>query len=168
VAEALHDRGVEARLKWPNDVRVGGRKIAGILAEGVSKQQVVLGIGVNVARAGLEAQGLTGESATSLERESGVTSDRHEVCAAVLTRLTVCYDAATLKGSAEIVERWQALSEPCWGRAVELRSAGGVTRGVAVGIEEDGGLVIEDENGRRRTWLAGDLIEQRRRTDGAE
>jgi BirA family biotin operon repressor/biotin-[acetyl-CoA-carboxylase] ligase len=88
VAEAVAaETGLEMRVKHPNDVLVGGRKVAGILAES-AEGRVVLGIGVNVAQSRDE---LPMETATSLALE-GAHVDRAELLAAILERLEARYD----------------------------------------------------------------------------
>jgi BirA family biotin operon repressor/biotin-[acetyl-CoA-carboxylase] ligase len=87
VADAVRAAGVEPTVKHPNDVLVGGRKVAGILAE-ARDGVVVLGMGVNVAQAASELP----EGATSLRLE-GSTVGRAELLAAVLAELEAAYDA---------------------------------------------------------------------------
>lgn len=84
--------GLEPRLKWPNDVLVGGRKVAGILAE-VREGRVVLGVGINVTQRGDELPERPEHPATSLLLETGAEVDRAELLAAFLDRLEREYDA---------------------------------------------------------------------------
>jgi BirA family biotin operon repressor/biotin-[acetyl-CoA-carboxylase] ligase len=89
VAEAVSaETGLQTEVKHPNDVLVGGRKVAGILAEAVDGR-IVLGIGVNVSQA--EAQLPVAILATSLALE-GVTADPAELLATILERLEAHYD----------------------------------------------------------------------------
>ena len=94
-AEALRDAlagatGVTATIKPPNDVLIGGRKVAGILAE-ASEGRVVLGIGVNVRQMPDELPRATPTPATSLAAE-GAQVDRATLLAAILERLEAGYD----------------------------------------------------------------------------
>jgi BirA family biotin operon repressor/biotin-[acetyl-CoA-carboxylase] ligase len=84
--------GLEPELKFPNDVLVGGRKVAGILAE-AREGRVVLGVGinVNVAEDGLPTE--VGRAATSLLVETGRELDRAELLVELLARLETAYDA---------------------------------------------------------------------------
>ncbi len=89
VAEAIEaETGLLTTVKHPNDVLVGGRKVAGVLAEAV-EGRVVLGIGVNVSQS--EAQLPDAALATSLALE-GETVDKHELLATILERLETHYD----------------------------------------------------------------------------
>ena len=91
VAEALAAQAnVKATIKHPNDVLLGGRKLAGILAES-AEGRVVLGIGVNVTQARDELPSDADPPATSLALE-GVHADRGELLAAILERLEAHYD----------------------------------------------------------------------------
>lgn len=165
VAEALPQ--VEALLKWPNDVLVGERKLAGILAEAQSGpsgvEHVVVGIGVNVGPAELPPE--LQETATSLFRETGEAAEPEEVAATVLGRLRVCYDALAQGGGVALIERWRERSVPWWGRPVEARAAGGTMtlRGIARGVSEQGALLIEGPDGTLQPVLAGDVHEMRAR-----
>lgn len=96
IAEAA---GLEATVKHPNDVLVGGRKVAGILAE-ASEGRVVLGIGVNANQEADELPRGTPIPATSLRLETGEPVDRGKLLVAILARLERDYDAWVASGTA--------------------------------------------------------------------
>ena len=151
VAEALRDvAGIDARLKWPNDVLVGGRKIAGILLERHG-DAVIVGVGINVSQRALPSE-LT-SAATSVALEGGRT-DREGVaprrCAAAIGGWR---DRLEHEGFAAVRARWSALAGML-GREV---SVDGVT-GIARGLDDDGALLIETAGGTERV-LAGDVVE---------
>jgi BirA family biotin operon repressor/biotin-[acetyl-CoA-carboxylase] ligase len=92
VAEAIAlVSGLEPEIKFPNDVLVRGRKVAGILAES-SEGRVVLGIGVNANQDTVELPEDTQTEPTSLRLELGHRVDRAELLAAILSRLELAYD----------------------------------------------------------------------------
>jgi BirA family transcriptional regulator, biotin operon repressor / biotin---[acetyl-CoA-carboxylase] ligase len=92
VAEAIADvTGVDPAIKFPNDVLVGGRKVAGILAES-SEGRVVLGVGVNANQTADELPGDAQTQPTSLRVELGEPVDRAALLAAILLRLERAYD----------------------------------------------------------------------------
>jgi BirA family biotin operon repressor/biotin-[acetyl-CoA-carboxylase] ligase len=163
LAEALPQ--VEARLKWPNDVLVKGRKLAGILAEAQSGasgvEAVVLGIGVNVSLAAADLPPELRETATSLLIETGQAPQAEEVAAAVLGRLRLCYDALAQGGAPALIARWRERSVPWWGREVEAQAPGGPVRGIARGVGETGALLIEGPDGTVSPILAGEVREVR-------
>ena len=92
VAEAIAEvTGIEPAIKFPNDVLVGGRKVAGILAES-SEGRVVLGIGINANQTESQLPRDTDTEPTSLRVETGATVDRAQLLAAILARLERAYD----------------------------------------------------------------------------
>lgn len=165
VCEAALELGVAAELKWPNDVLVEGRKLAGILVEAVSgatgMESAVVGIGVNVLTVPEELPPALAGRVTSLAAERGGAVDVLEFAAVVLTRLTVCYDALAREGSAAIVQRWRQRAAAWWGSVVEVQSAGETRRGIARGVDERGALLLEDASGRIQALLSGEAREVR-------
>ncbi|HTW21585.1 MAG TPA: biotin--[acetyl-CoA-carboxylase] ligase [Mycobacteriales bacterium] len=150
---------VEAGLKWPNDVLIGGRKVAGILVERVA-DAVVVGIGINVST---RPEELPVDTATSLAIE-GAATDREIVVREVLRRLADRYrdwlDTAGDPGSilTDYRRRCETIGSP-----VEVQLPGGaVARGVATRIEDGGGLVVQVDGCEERTFLAGDVTHVRR------
>jgi BirA family biotin operon repressor/biotin-[acetyl-CoA-carboxylase] ligase len=104
VAEAIADTtGLDAAIKFPNDVLLRGRKVAGILAE-AGDGRVVLGIGVNANQTGEQLSPDTETEPTSLRLELGAPVDRAALLAAILSRVEQAYDAwlatAPLDGAA--------------------------------------------------------------------
>jgi BirA family biotin operon repressor/biotin-[acetyl-CoA-carboxylase] ligase len=93
VAEAIAEAtGLDPAIKFPNDVLLGGRKVAGILAES-SEGRVVLGIGVNANQTADQLPSCTETEPTSLRLELGESVDRARLLAAILARLERSYDA---------------------------------------------------------------------------
>ena len=150
VAEALIAvAGVDARLKWPNDVQVRGRKIAGILLERRG-DAIVLGIGVNVMQPALVPE--LDAVATSIAREHGHT-DREALLAEVLDRVGQWRARLEREGFTPLRARWTALATTP-GRYVTAEGVSGVARG----LDSDGALIIETAAGATRV-LAGDVVE---------
>ncbi|RLG86517.1 MAG: biotin--[acetyl-CoA-carboxylase] ligase, partial [Thermoprotei archaeon] len=148
VAEALRLLlGIDARLKWPNDIVVDGLKVAGILAEGAavggSLSHVLLGIGINVNNE--LPQELRGYAAT-LKEALGRVVPRATLFAVVITRvLRRCRDALGERAE-EVLRRWRELSDTI-GRRVVVKTLWGEVRGVAVGIDRDGRLLVDTGEG---------------------
>jgi BirA family transcriptional regulator, biotin operon repressor / biotin---[acetyl-CoA-carboxylase] ligase len=93
VAEAIAElTGIEPAIKFPNDVLIGGRKVAGVLAES-SEGRVVLGIGVNANQTEEQLPTGTETEPTSLRIEVGAPVERAQLLAAILARLELAYDA---------------------------------------------------------------------------
>jgi BirA family transcriptional regulator, biotin operon repressor / biotin---[acetyl-CoA-carboxylase] ligase len=158
VSRAADEWSVPTRLKWPNDVLVEGRKIAGILLESrrgaMAPAVVALGIGVNLRQRGFPAE--LAERATSVRLANGREVERDTLLSALLARLDHWRDRLESEGFAPVRERWRALADTL-GRAV---SVDGVD-GVAVDLDEDGALLVEDAHGVRRRVVAGDVVEAR-------
>ena len=158
VAEALtRSAGLGPRLKWPNDVLVGGRKIAGILLESrtigageAGRLVAVLGIGINLGQRAFPAD--LAQRATSIWLASRRVVDRDVVLAALLDALGEWRRRLEYRGFTAVRARWRELSDTL-GRTVE---ADGV-RGVAVDIDVDGALLVNDPEGRRHRVVAGDV-----------
>jgi BirA family transcriptional regulator, biotin operon repressor / biotin---[acetyl-CoA-carboxylase] ligase len=148
VAEALRDpAGVDARLKWPNDVHVNGRKIAGILLE-CRGDVVLLGIGVNVAQHEFDAD----LAATSIAIEGGHT-DRDALLAAMCAAIARWCEHVERGAFGAVRARWTALATTP-GRRVTVD---GIT-GTALGLDDDGALLV-DHAGTTVRVLAGDVAE---------
>jgi BirA family transcriptional regulator, biotin operon repressor / biotin---[acetyl-CoA-carboxylase] ligase len=151
--------GVEAALKWPNDVLVGSRKLAGILAEtaplsrpGVDEGiAVVVGIGLNVTWPVEIPEDLV-ETMTALNLECGRPVDRDAVLEGMLTALEVTDWVA-------LHDRYRTTLATL-GRQVRVEQATGVVEGVAVDVRPDGRLVVQTSQGEREI-TTGDVVHLR-------
>lgn len=158
VCEALEEFSKKPiwRIKWPNDLYVGDRKLGGILTEISGEPDrvnfVVVGIGINVTGtpATLDAKAITFEEAC------GQTADRNLLAAAILTALERHYALFKKTGFASLANRWNQLS--CVnGRQILVETAGQSFRGKARGVNEDGCLGVRDEAGDLRWIRSGDV-----------
>lgn len=181
VAEAARSVGVDAQLKWPNDVIVpeapgertphGYRKLAGILVEAVSTNPaaVVVGVGLNASitpeefdEAGVEA----GTSLTTQGASLDSVEDRERLAAAEL-RSILAADAAWRSGGAaldDLRRRYRELSATLGTRVRAELPGGQELTGTAVDLDAHGGLVIktcETGTGERHTVTAGDVVHLR-------
>ena len=161
VARAVRDAtGLEVVIKWPNDVLLSGRKVAGVLAEGfpgsLGRQGAVLGMVVNVNSRREDWPAEFKDRATSLLEESGRPWDRPALAAGVLESLDRVYDLFLKSGPGTIIE---LLKQHCatLGRQVRLESAGRIITGLAEDVAVDGRLILRDEDGRTHMISAGDL-----------
>jgi BirA family biotin operon repressor/biotin-[acetyl-CoA-carboxylase] ligase len=164
VAEAVQAFGVASELKWPNDVLVGGRKLAGILAEASSGasgvEWVVLGIGVNVAIDPAALPGALRDSATSLAACGAREARPLDVAAAALARLSVWYDALR-SDPKRVVAAWRQRAVPWWGAPVLVRTASGERRGRLAAVDEEGALVLETPGGETLRLYSGEVSQVR-------
>lgn len=157
VAEAVGlMTGLDARLKWPNDVLVDGRKLAGILLESrLGGEQpgpiVVAGIGVNLRQRTFPGELVS--KATSVDRAGGRPVGRDELLQAVLDAFDRWRLTLEAEGFAPLRARWLALADTI-GRAVTV----GEHAGVAVDLASDGALVLREPRGLRHV-VAGEVLE---------
>lgn len=150
-AEVLRAQGFPAGLKWPNDVLLDGRKVAGILTEmsgDVERvRSVVVGCGINVLQAEKELP-QEGVPATSLRAWGGQAVARAPLLAALLARWESLYDLFLAGRDGEILDRWRSLAVHLQ-RPVTVRAGAEVFTGVAEDVEDDGALRIRTPEGTR-------------------
>ena len=161
VAGALERERLSPRIKWPNDVLLGGRKVCGILteieAEADRVRFVVVGIGVNL-NATLEnfPPELHGK-ATSVHLETGRTVARARFAASLLGELERCYESFSTFGFRSLVPEWNRRAALI-GSEILVSGAGAELSGRYMGIDDEGALLLEEEHsGQRRRVLAGDV-----------
>lgn len=158
---------IEANLKWPNDVLIGDRKCAGILAEATG-DALVVGAGVNVT---LMTDELPRPDATSLLL-AGNALDRAELAAAVLDHFGELLDRwysadGDMAASGLLAEYRQHCGTIGEKVRVELPSGESVT-GTAIDVADDGALVVGDDAGVPHRYSAADVVHLRPADSGAE
>lgn len=154
IAEAVDEvADVGATIKWPNDVLVGGRKLAGVLVEGALRgdrfQHVVVGVGVNVR--GARPPDEVADLATTLRAASGRAPSRREVLARLLARFEARLDALERGRGDEVIAAVHARCVTL-GRRVRV----GLDEGVATAVEADGGLRVRFDDGSTRSVHGSD------------
>jgi len=153
--------GAEARLKWPNDVLMRGRKLAGILVEAASagsRLTVVVGIGVNIATPVEELPERILYPATSLLQETGQSPDAATLLALIRQRLAHWYALWQSPDTAPLIDAWNAL-DAFRGRELTVTSPDGEQlTGVDEGIEPNGALRLRQPGGQLTIAIAGDIL----------
>jgi BirA family biotin operon repressor/biotin-[acetyl-CoA-carboxylase] ligase len=150
--------GLAATLKWPNDVLLNGRKVAGILGDatwqGARLEALRLGVGVNIAgdRAAFQVRDLP--DATSCAAEAGHGIDRDRVLEVWLAAFARMEDRLVAGHDAEIVAAWRASLATIGRRIVATRADGSVITGVATDVTDDGDLIVTTESGDTLCLLA--------------
>jgi BirA family biotin operon repressor/biotin-[acetyl-CoA-carboxylase] ligase len=154
----LDATGLAADLKWPNDVMVDGRKLAGILAVANDMDRfataTVVGVGINVRAAPMPPD--VAARATSLEQELGLPVDRGLLLAAVLDHLSARLSAAGVGMVDGILQAWRAAAPSATGTRVEWDTLTGTRTGITDGIDDDGALRVKTAAGLERI-LSGEL-----------
>ncbi len=153
---------VATAVKWPNDVLIDGRKVAGVLTEAGKRPDGrpfwVVGVGVNVNGAREDLTGELAETATTLRAEAGRETSRERLLAGVLLGFEEQYGAMQ-RGELDEILRWLRRQMGGMGAAVRARSRGGVVEGVAADIDDDGALVVRTSQGALARVEAGDDVE---------
>lgn len=149
---------VEAGLKWPNDVLVGERKLAGILLEFSGDPadvcNVVIGIGLNVNMLAAEP-GAIGQPWTSMRAELGRLLDRNELVAELNRQLSRYLDIQLREGFAALRDEWQACH--LWqGKSVALTASGEPIEGEVLGVDHSGAIRLRI-NELERSFSGGEL-----------
>ncbi|MFT4298573.1 MAG: biotin--[acetyl-CoA-carboxylase] ligase [Aeromicrobium sp.] len=139
VLDTVRDLGVDARLKWPNDVLAGGRKISGILLEAVDGTAAVIGIGLNVS---VTADDLPVPTATSLLLEGAASTDRTDVLRRLLDHLDSWY-RRWIDG-ADVRTAYRADCATV-GQQVRVERPEGLLTGLAEDIDAAGRLVVDGQ-----------------------
>jgi BirA family transcriptional regulator, biotin operon repressor / biotin---[acetyl-CoA-carboxylase] ligase len=156
VAVAVEAEGVTPGIRWPNDVLVDGRKLAGILAEAATTAEgrldrVILGIGINVDQAAFPAE--LAERAVSLRMLTGRRHDAGRVRDRLLGALDAGYRELRAGGGAGLREAWRRRSVTLGAR---VRTPDG-REGVAEDVDEAGALIVRAEDGSRLRVTAGEI-----------
>jgi len=146
-------------IKWPNDVFLEGKKLAGILTEFTSRAEkvefVVVGVGLNVNLTPAQLAKLPAPAA-SLKAASGQSWDRAALLARILSQAGKLYGLAASGGWPELAGEYQARSLLA-GKLVRVRDGGAERRGIARGVDESGALLLEESPGRVSVIRHGDV-----------
>ena len=150
--------GLPVEIKWPNDVVVGRRKLAGILAEATAQggelQFIVLGFGVNLQSAAYPAD--LAARVTSIEAETNRPADRALVLAEILAAISERYADLQAERFDVILSAWRRLASSLRSAPVEWDSPDGIVRGLAEDIDESGALLVR-VGGKVERVVAGEV-----------
>lgn len=150
----------ETRIRWPNDVLVGGKKVCGILTEtGPAPSTVVLGIGLNVHQREEELPPEIADIATSLSIIEPVAWHRADLLVAILKDFAAILDLWNAEQDKEILEACRKRLSTL-GRAVKLSNTERSADGVVMDLESDGALVVRESSGIVSRWHSADVRER--------
>lgn len=148
--------GLRPQIKWPNDLVVGGRKLAGLLIEaepeGARLAFAVVGIGLNVRQTAADFSPEVRDLATSLYLATGQLYRRADLLVALLQ----AFERRLRMPFEEVRQAW-ASSSLTLGQRVTLTTARGVKHGQALGLDESGALLLRNDAGEVETVTAGDM-----------
>ncbi len=164
IAQAIKNKVDDTQIKWPNDVLIQGKKVAGVLTGMQASQDkvdfVIVGIGVNLnmTREMMQKEmGEVSEIATSLREALGHEIEREKFTADLIGELEVWYQEFLQVGKSRIINEWMKR----WGaidRRVLVRFDGREIEGIASGIDENGYLLVKKNDGTMERIIAGDVI----------
>lgn len=153
--------GLQADIRWPNDLLVNGKKVCGILTEMSAEldrlHAVVLGIGINVNHSAMPPE--LEYLATSLRMEAHRSISRVQVLAALLRELERHYQLLLKNGNQAITDRWEAASTFAHGKRVRVVTAAGEALATTIGVDPSGALKIQHDDGRQESLVAGEVTE---------
>jgi BirA family biotin operon repressor/biotin-[acetyl-CoA-carboxylase] ligase len=158
IADSLLKQGLSPRIKWPNDILLSGKKVAGVLIEtvwsGTEMNSLVIGMGINIRKESVPPAKYLQFPATSVEDELGHAPDREELLQSILAafitrRLQIEQDG--------FIESWEALLAYL-DEQVQIKTSDKQTRsGKLLGLESDGSLRLRDEHDKIMIIHFGDV-----------
>ncbi|ALC17150.1 bifunctional biotin--[acetyl-CoA-carboxylase] synthetase/biotin operon repressor [Desulfuromonas soudanensis] len=161
VARAIEEiSGVRPRVKWPNDVLLDGKKVAGLLnemnAETEGIRYVILGIGVNLNMGAHQFPADLRYPATSLRLHTGGPVSRLAFVQSLLRHLDALYQKCLSEGFSPVIAAWEGFFDLV-GKPVEVDFQDRVVRGVVEGLDDIGALLLRLADGTLERVLAGDV-----------
>ena len=158
MAEVLQDLGADqVRVKWPNDLYLQDRKLAGILVELTGKTgdaaQIVIGAGINLAMRHVESD-VINQGWINLQ-EAGIRIDRNMLAVRLIAELRTALQCFEQEGLTPYLSRWEKLDNFIH-RPVKLIIGEKEIFGISRGIDEQGALLLE-QNGVIKPWMGGEI-----------
>ncbi|ALB61288.1 Biotin-protein ligase / Biotin operon repressor [Cronobacter condimenti 1330] len=158
MAEVLHELGAgQVRVKWPNDLYLNDKKLAGILVELTGKTgdaaQIVIGAGINLAMRQVESD-IVNQGWINLQ-EAGIKVDRNELAVKLIEKLRASLHEFEHDGLAPFLSRWEKLDNFIH-RQVKLIIGEREIYGISRGIDNQGALLLE-QNGIIKPWVGGEI-----------
>jgi BirA family biotin operon repressor/biotin-[acetyl-CoA-carboxylase] ligase len=154
------ETNLKLEIKWPNDILIRGKKVAGILTELSAEvdrvKHIIIGIGIDVNLDANEFPAELKRTATSLKIESGETVSRAELAVAILRELD--FDYARIGGGKfhAVADEWESGCATI-GKNVTVHIGDRKIRGRAESLDDDGALIIRTEHGRLERIIGGDV-----------
>ncbi len=158
MAEVLRDLGAsQVRVKWPNDLYLQDRKLAGILVELTGKTgdaaQIVIGAGINLAMRQVESD-VINQGWINLQ-EAGIAIDRNTLAARLINELRAALELFEQEGLTPYLSRWEKLDNFI-NRPVKLIIGDKEIVGISRGIDAQGALLLE-QDGATKAWMGGEI-----------
>ena len=160
LAEVFEEYNICPKIKWPNDVRINGKKISGILAESVIEKQelkgIILGFGVNLNCSKDDLEKID-QPATSLNIESGMKIDREKFLKKVLDKFCLRYNKFIEEGFLLIKEDYKKRAE-FLNKNITVKVFDKEISGIAKDVTDSGALSLIDDSNNEHILLIGDIL----------
>lgn len=160
LAQTIEEYNIIPKIKWPNDIRINGKKISGILAEGVMDNNklkgLIIGFGVNL-NASQDFLDNINQPATALNIETGMEVDKVVFLDKLLSRFCLLYNIFIEKGFLLIREDYKKRAE-FLNEKITVKVFDKAYVGIAKDITENGALKIVDNNNKEQILLIGDIL----------
>ncbi|WP_112181165.1 biotin--[acetyl-CoA-carboxylase] ligase [Paraliobacillus zengyii] len=161
LAELIEEEvGVTPTIKWPNDILIHGKKVAGILTEMQAEQDninhIVIGIGLNVNQTADSFEEEISQFATSLKIEVEKTLKKQELIQALLQRFEEAYDRYLLMGFSETKSKWESFGYKI-NKEIVYKAGNVEKQGIIRGISADGALRIENEQNQIEVLYSAEI-----------
>ena len=161
LAYTFEEYKISPKIKWPNDIRVNGKKISGILAEGVIDSSgllkgLILGFGVNL-NADINTLNNINQPATSLNIETGLTIDKELFLKQLIKKFCLLYNKFIEEGFSLIREEYKSRAE-FLNQSISVEVFDKIYEGTAIDVNSDGALMIVDKYNNKHTLLIGDIL----------
>ncbi len=161
VTKTIRSYGVQATIKWPNDVRVNGRKIAGLLLEsegdGSKIDYVVVGIGINLSVDLKNLSPAIQEKSTSLLKELPCPVDYYDFLKIFFMTFEDYYSDFQAQKYDKILTEWRAWSDTL-GKRVKVKTMTGTLEGTVDDVDNSGFLILRTEKGDTKKIMSGDCL----------
>ncbi len=147
---------VQVKLKWPNDILLNGRKLAGILCECIhsTSPAVIIGIGINLNQSIFPAE--IQDIATSIKLETGNTINRTDLVLSLLENLDYEYEEFLQKKRTCLVEKWTEKAD-MFDKVITLYQKGKSLTGTATGLDHEGRLILQTLDGKQHILESGEV-----------
>jgi BirA family biotin operon repressor/biotin-[acetyl-CoA-carboxylase] ligase len=158
-AAVLEKKGFSPKIKWPNDLLLSGKKVAGILCETASFKErlaIILGIGINV-NLPEELLATIDQPATSLAQQSGKTWDLNQILEPLVTQFTIDLERLEKEGFAPFQAAYQTRLA-LHGETITCSNGSQKIRGICQSIDHEGRLILLLPDGQVAALTAGELI----------
>ncbi len=162
LCKVLEVYGVNPQIKWPNDVLIDGKKIAGILSESIihsggKLEAIILGIGVNLIAKQLDVDNIPNKIATALNLEIGESIDLKEFTVKLLDEFFAHYDEFLVKGF-ELIREDYINKSNFLNKEISVQVFNRVENGLAKEIDTNGGLVLLTKDDKKTVLTIGDIL----------